>query len=81
MDIHLLRVFFMWCTLIDAGLLIVSFLIFAWAGNWIYRMHSRWFPLSKESFHTAIYSLLGLMKIAVILLNLVPYIALVIIEG
>lgn len=76
MEIQLLRAFFGWCTVINGGLLIFSFLICVLGGDWIYRMHSRWFPISREAFHLAIYCFIGGMKILVLLLNLTPYLAL-----
>jgi hypothetical protein len=79
MDIVIVRAFFLWCTIINVGLLILSFLICACAGDWIYRMHSRWFPISREAFYVAIYSFLGLFKIFVLAFNLVPYLALIIV--
>jgi hypothetical protein len=78
MDIVIVRAFFLWCTIINGGLLIFSFLICACAGDWIYRMHSRWFPISREAFDVAIYSFLGLFKIFVLAFNLVPCLVLVI---
>jgi hypothetical protein len=41
MDIATVRAFFMWCTIVNGGLLILSFLICAFAGDWVYRMHGR----------------------------------------
>lgn len=79
MDMNTVQSFFLWCTVINAGLLLLSFQIFAFAGDWVFRMHSRWIPISRESFNTSIYCLLGIYKILIILLNLVPYVALVII--
>lgn len=79
MDIESVRAFFLWCTIINGSLLIFSFLIFACAGDWIYQMHGKWFPISKEAFNMIIYCFIGFMKILVLLLNLVPYLALVII--
>ena len=79
MDIQTVREFFMWCTVINAVLLVVSFLMCASAGGWIYRMHSQWFPISREAFNVAIYSFLGVYKMFFIALNLVPYLALLIV--
>ena len=79
MDITILKTFFMWCTIINCGLLIYSFVMFAFAGDWVYRMHSKWFPIPREAFNVAIYSLLGGYKILVIVFNLIPFVALVII--
>ncbi len=79
MDIVIVRAFFMWCTIMNGALLIFSSLICAFAGDWIYRMHSRWFTLSREAFNTVIYSFIGLYKIFFIVFNLVPYLALAIV--
>ncbi len=81
MDINIIRTFFMWCTIINGGLLIISSLILAVAGDWVFRMHNKWVPITftRESFNVAIYCFLGFFKIIIIVFNLVPYIALVII--
>ncbi len=79
MDIATIRAFFLWCTAINGALLVLSFLICAFAGDWVYRMHSRWFAISRESFNVAIYSFLGLFKMFVLGFNLVPYVALAIV--
>ena len=80
MDIQTVQQFLMWCTIINGGLLIVSSLIFAAAGGLIYQIHSTFFPMSRETFNVAIYSILGVYKILFIALNLVPYVALVILD-
>ena len=79
MDIATVRAFFLWCTILNGGLLILSFLICACAGDWLYRMHSRWYPMPREIFNVTIYCLVGLFKVFVLVFNLVPYIALVIV--
>ncbi|MFH1968842.1 MAG: DUF6868 family protein [Verrucomicrobiota bacterium] len=78
MDINIIRTFFMWCTIMNGGLLILSSLILAFAGDWVFRMHGKWIPITREAFNVAIYCFLGFFKIIVISFNLVPYIALVI---
>ena len=79
MDIDSIRAFFMWCTILNVALLVLSSLICACAGDWVYRAHSKWFTIPKETFNVAIYSFLGLYKILVITFNLIPYLALSII--
>ncbi len=79
MDTMTLRAVFLWCTIIDGTLLILSFLICACAGGWIHQVHSKWFPISRETFNVAIYCFIGLFKILFLVFNLVPYIALVIV--
>lgn len=80
MTIQEVEAFFMWCTIIDAVLLTFSAVVFVFAGNWIYRIQNKWFPISREIFNVAIYSYFGLFKIAFFVFNLTPYIALVIIS-
>ncbi|MGC9455557.1 MAG: DUF6868 family protein [Phycisphaerae bacterium] len=80
MDIELLRTFFMWCSIINLSLLLVSFLVTATAGGLVYRMHSRWYPMPRETFNVVIYGLIGLMKVFVLLANVVPWVVLEIIS-
>ena len=76
MDIELLRGFFLWCTIVNSALLALSFLICAFAGDWVHRMHGRWFPMSRETFSVVIYAFLGIYKMFILFFNLVPYIVL-----
>jgi len=79
MDILTLQAFFMWCTIINGGLLVLWATMFTFAPNVVYRTQCRWFPLSRDVFAVVIYSFLGLFKIFFLIFNLVPYIALLII--
>jgi hypothetical protein len=79
MDITTIRDFFMWCTIMNGALLFLTFIICVFARDFAYRMHSRWFTLSKETFDVVFYSFLGFFKIIVLAFNLVPYLALLII--
>lgn len=79
MDILTLRAFFMWCTIINGGLLFFWITMCAFAPNLVYRTQSKWFPLSKDVFEVVIYSFLGLFKLFFLVFNLVPYLALLIV--
>ena len=79
MTIQALTAFFMWCTIINAALLILSTIMIIPAQDLVYRMHSKWFSISREAFNVAIYSYLGIFKIAILVFNVVPYVALLII--
>ena len=79
MDIQTLTSFFMWCTIINVGLLIFWALIYLVAPNLVYRLQSRWIPVSRETFDVVFYSFLGFFKVVVLVFNVVPWIALVII--
>jgi hypothetical protein len=79
MDYNVIRAFFKWCTIINGGLLILASLLIRFAGDWFFGMHNKWIPITEDSFHVAIYILLGFFKIIVVVFNLVPYVVLVII--
>jgi hypothetical protein len=79
MTIQVLTAFFMWCTIINTALLILSAIMIIPAQDLVYRMHSKWFSVSREAFNIATYSYLGLFKIAILVFNVVPYVALLII--
>lgn len=78
MDIATVRAFFMWCTILNGGLLIFSSVFCALAGDWVYKKHSEWYPMPRQVFNVVIYSLIASYKILFVAFNLVPYLALVI---
>ena len=65
-----------WSTLINMGLLLLWFITFRAARDWIYRMHSRWFRLSPERFDAIHYGGMALFKMTIMVFNLVPWLAL-----
>ncbi len=79
MDIQTLTKFFMWCTILNLGVLILSSIMCVFFGDFSYRMNNRFFSISREAFNVALVCFIGLFKIFVIVFNLVPYIALLII--
>jgi hypothetical protein len=79
MTIQMLQAFFMWCSIINFGLLFICFVIITQAREWAYKMHSRWFNISKESFDLALYCFLGFYKLLVFVFCIIPWIALSII--
>ena len=79
MNAEVLTDFLMWCTILNGGLLIFSFLMLAFAGGWVYRMHSRWFPMSRDTFTVVVYGFLGVYKILFLVFNVVPLVALLIV--
>jgi hypothetical protein len=79
MDIQTLTSFFMWCTIINAGFLIFLALIYMLAPTLVYRLQSRFIPISRETFDIVFYSFIGLFKVVVLAFFVVPWIALLII--
>jgi hypothetical protein len=55
-------------------------LMFFFGSGWIYRIHSRWFKISLEEFHSIHYKGMAFYKLSIFVLNLAPYIALLIID-
>ena len=80
MNIETLTSFFMWCSVLNGGLLILWSLMFLAAPDLIYRMQSKWFSIPRATYNVLIYAFLGLFKIFVIIFNLVPYLALLILQ-
>lgn len=80
MGIQALQHFFMWCTIINFGMLLFFFTVLMLAGDLIYRLHNTWFPMSREALNIIIYSFLAIYKIIIIAFNLIPWIALSIIS-
>ncbi len=76
MDIQTLTSFFMWMTIINGGLFVYWAAWCLFAPDFVYRMQSRWFPISRETYDVAIYGFLGVFKMLFIVFNLVPYLAL-----
>ena len=68
--------FFLWSSVINLGLLMLSFLAFSLGGNFIYRIHGKWYDIPKEEFNAIIYSGMMFYKICILFFNVVPYIVL-----
>lgn len=76
MNIETIRQLLLWCSIINYGILIVWFLFFITAHDFILRLHGKWFRLSVEQFDALNYGGMAVYKIGVLLLNVVPLIAL-----
>jgi hypothetical protein len=66
----------LWCVGINYGFLLIWFGAFAFAHDWMYRLHTHWFRLSVETFDAINYTGIAAYKIGIILFNLVPLVAL-----
>lgn len=72
------RAFFMWCSVINVGVFALGYLAVACAGDFVYRTHTRWFPMSRETFTQALYAAFGQYKLLILVFNIVPFVALTI---
>jgi hypothetical protein len=66
----LIRTFFF-----GLALLILWFLFFAFATDWMYRMQSKWFEMTKTSFYLINYCGIGLLKITILVFFFFPYLS------
>lgn len=80
MSIEVTRNFLLGCTVINYGILLVWFLFFALAHDWIQGIHGMWFHLSRDQFDTIHYAGMAIFKIGIILFNLVPFVVLCIVS-
>ena len=62
------------------GVLLAWFIAFSLAHDWMRRLHGRWFRLSDERFDAIHYAGMTIYKIGILLFNLMPYVALRIVE-
>ena len=62
------------------AVLIWWFLVFRFAHDWIYRVHSQWFPMPIETFKAIHYAGMAVYKIGVLLFGVVPYLALALVS-
>jgi len=79
MAIEQVRDLFLWCLIINAGLLLVWLAMYLLMGKLIHKVHSKLFPMSRETFGLVMYCGLGLYKLLVVLLVFVPWLALLIV--
>ena len=76
MTLEIVRSTLAWCSVIDIVLLFWWFGVFVFAKDFVYRMHTRWFPMPQEKFNQIHYAGMMLFKIAIFVFHLGPYLAL-----
>lgn len=69
-----------WCALINIAVLTIWWSMILAARDWIYRLHTRWFQLSREQFDGVHYAGLVAYKVAIYLFFIVPWLALLIVR-
>jgi hypothetical protein len=75
MDLSLVQTFLLYCAAINYGILLLWFAVFTLAHDAVYRLHTRWFRLSRESFDALNYGGVAVYKIGIVLFVLVPLLA------
>ena len=80
MNVASARTVLLWCTVINFGVLAFWGLLMLTPHRWLHRLCARWLLISPEQFDTFNVASILLYKILVIVFNLVPFIALLIID-
>jgi len=76
MTLEVFRSFLGWCSVINIGIILYWFVFIAFAHDWVYRYHSKWFKISDDKFDAIHYSGIMYFKMTVFVFNIVPYFAL-----
>ena len=76
MDIQKLTRFFMWCSIINGALLVLSMMGIALGPDFGLSLHSKLFHVPRETLNVALYLFLGVFKIVWLIFNVTPYMAL-----
>ena len=79
-NLELLTTFFGWCSVINISLLVLSTVSLIFMREPILRIHSKLFKLKQDSLLLIYFQYLGNYKIAILIFNVVPYIALKVIK-
>ena len=74
--LELIRAFLGWAAIFNLILLLIWAGLFIYARDWMVRLHSRWFKLSPEVFDAMHYAGMGLYKLAIWMLLVIPYLVL-----
>ncbi len=75
-DIEFITTFLGWCSVINISLLVLSTISLMLMREPILRLHSKLFKLSQASLPPIYFQYLAAYKLAILIFNLVPYIAL-----
>ena len=76
MDLQTLKQFFLWTTILNGGILLLSSFICMGLMDFAYKMNHKCFGISRDSFNTMAFSFIAFYKVIVLTFNVVPYLAL-----
>nr|MBV6629449.1 hypothetical protein [Oceanococcus sp. HetDA_MAG_MS8] len=79
-NLDALRMFLVWSAVLGLGLLTYWFVMLRLAGNWVYRLHSRYFQITRQDFDRIQYTGMLVLKLAIFLFFIIPALALVILR-
>ena len=80
LTLETLTAFFGWCSIINAGILLLTTFAIGTCRRMVSGIHRRMFDLSETELNAAYFQYLAHYKILILVLNIVPYIVLRIIS-
>jgi hypothetical protein len=81
MTLDQLQSFLLWGAALSYVVLLVAFATWVFAGDWMYRLHARWFAIDRAQCHRSVYLMLGVYKLGIWLFFVVPWLALLIVRS
>ena len=76
MSIETIREFLGWCTVINLGFILFATVKILLIRDWASKIHAKMFRIDEESVRQTYFQFLAIYKVAFVVLNLVPYVAL-----
>ncbi|MEP2777463.1 MAG: DUF6868 family protein [Luteolibacter sp.] len=80
MNVESIREFLGWCTVINFGIMLVTTIMIIGCQGFVGKLHGKLFGIGEADLRTAYFQYLANYKIAIIVFNMVPYLALCIME-
>ena len=78
MDLTTLRQFFLWCSIINILLYFLGFV--ALITGFTFQLQGKWFKIPEDKFRELALNSMAMYKLGIVLFNVVPYCALMIIK-
>jgi hypothetical protein len=75
MDVQFLKQFLLYSLAFNYGVLLIWFLAYAFAKDFVFKLHTRWFRLTPDQFDAIHYGCMAIYKIGIFLFNLAPLFA------
>jgi len=79
MNMSQLTQFFLWCTIINAGIFLFTFVFYTIFNKYIHTVFSKMYTLPETYLEKTFFTIMIFYKAAIIFFNFIPYLALKII--
>ena len=80
MDIDRLQAFLLWSLVVNAGIYVISLVGVLSVRPFVCKIHMKLFGVSEDTANTVMYQYLAIYKLLLIVFNLVPWIAISLIQ-